>query len=52
MCIFGKVSLSVLWWVLGVFWMCVFGKVSLNVLRRVLGEYSDYMFNIPRMIIV
>jgi hypothetical protein len=29
MCVFGKVSLSVLWWVFGEYWMCVFGKVSL-----------------------
>ena len=26
MCVFGRVSLSALWWVLGKYWICVFGK--------------------------
>ena len=30
-CVFGKVSLSVLWRVLGENWLCVLGKVSLSV---------------------
>ena len=34
MCVFGKVLLSALWWVLGKYWMCVFGDVSLIVLWR------------------
>ena len=32
MCVFGRVSLSALWWVLGEYWMSVFGKVSLSAL--------------------
>ena len=32
MYVFGNVSLSGLWRVLGEYWICVFGMVSLNVL--------------------
>jgi hypothetical protein len=32
MCVFGRVSLSVLWRVLGEYWMCVFGQIPLSVL--------------------
>ena len=35
MCVFCKVSLGVLWRVLGEYWMCVLGKVSLSILWRV-----------------
>ena len=36
MCVFGKVSLSVLLLVLGEYWICVFSRVSLSVF----GWYS------------
>ena len=39
MYVFGNVSLSVLWRVLGEYCTRVFGKVSLSVLWRVLSEY-------------
>jgi hypothetical protein len=38
MCVFGKVSLSVLWRVLGGYCMCLLGKVSLSVSWWVLGK--------------
>ena len=38
-CVFGMVLLSVLWGVLGEYWICVFGQIPLSVLWRVLCEY-------------
>jgi len=37
MCVFGKVSLSVLWGVLGEYWMSVFGKVSFECFKAGIG---------------
>jgi hypothetical protein len=44
MCVFGIVSLNVLWRVFGEYWMCVFVKVSLSVLWQVFGEYWICVF--------
>jgi hypothetical protein len=44
MCVFGKVSLSVLLRVLGEYWMCLLDQVSLSVLWRVLDEYWMSVF--------
>jgi hypothetical protein len=38
------VSLSVLWRVVGKYWICVLGKVSLSVLWLALGEYGMCVF--------
>ena len=44
MYVFGKVSLSVLWRVLGEYWICISCKISLSALWWVLGEYWMSVF--------
>jgi len=41
MCLLSQVSMSVLWRVLGVYWLSVFGKVSFEYFTAGIGRVLD-----------